>query len=66
MKPPIALLPPAGDSVAPLQRVFCSGQPFVIIRGRRVWIDAPPVDRLPDLLQSLDATAQPVQRGGRR
>jgi hypothetical protein len=66
MKPPIALLPPAGDHGSQLQRVFCSGQPFVIIRGRRVWIDAPPVDRLPDLLQSLDATAQSAQRGGRR
>ncbi len=60
MKPPIALLPPAGEP--PLQRVLCNGQPFVIVRGRRVWVDAPPADRAADLLPALDST--PMRRGG--
>jgi hypothetical protein len=62
MKPPIALLAPAGDH--PLQRVVCNGQPFVIVCGRRVWVDAPPSNVLPDLLRGLDAA--PVRRGGLR
>jgi hypothetical protein len=47
-RPPVAPPPPR-----PPHRINASGRQFLVVNGRRVWLETPPADVLPDLLRTI-------------